>query len=801
MQPHERSRYELIFPQYEVKKDGFVYGAQAVELFSKSGLDKQVLRDLWNMVDEPVDNRLSKLEFAIAMHLIVCITKKNLPAPKVLPASLKALKDAEKGQSGVSAAVGGTPTPSPNIAPTAARAMPPPAPQMQQPPPQQQAQQQQPSVPPTVTPASTQLSSQPPPPTPVAPNVSGSTDAAPAPSMDGASFVKGGGAVGGVSISDAFEDLDPSTAASYDYETPAPAPVGMAGAVTSSVRASLPSREEGTLPPAEIDTSAAKQNQLRMSSLTDATERPSMAVALSSPPSVIPEEESVHQQPVPAPAVNSSLRTSQRASINAVAAYAEGDDASELTKLRGVLQKLQAENIALKAQLGSMTEDERQVQKEISVTVSEIGKLSQELTGLRTDVASAKAKLIEATAELEAQNAKKETLTDLISDAQATKDAFDSANQTIEHLQEANAAAAQRTHVAPAANAGGFESDLFGFDSQPPAPAPAMQSDDSTGLQQPKQTELAPPPVSHNPPDSQTSVSTDHPFADVPSPPVDNSTPAVDANGTPPIESSSLQAAPVNIDQVPSTEQPDLPMGMGGAVPAHHASETSAPAFQQPSIVSTAQTKEQIDEMKVQALQAQEIADQAEQKSRRISMTVEELTRAAEEAEKEAEAKKAAAQGKKKRFGSNKKLSKEAEKAMQEATEKRKKALEAQSQVTDAQAEALRAKREAEQLRQQSEQAELDAAAAASVMDSLSVQHQAPKPAGAAHGAPPLSSPFGGDMSKNVGNGSMGMGFGMGNQMGMGAGTMGMGMMGSGDGGGGIPSPSGSEQGAYDNPF
>jgi hypothetical protein len=94
MQPVEQGRYENLFPQYQ-QPDGFVYGKEAVELFSKSGLAKEVLRDIWNMVDNPVDNRLSKLEFAIAMHLIVCISKKNLPMPPMLPTSLKYLKDQE----------------------------------------------------------------------------------------------------------------------------------------------------------------------------------------------------------------------------------------------------------------------------------------------------------------------------------------------------------------------------------------------------------------------------------------------------------------------------------------------------------------------------------------------------------------------------------------------------------------------------------------------------------------------------------------------------------------------------------
>ena len=80
MTPQDQSRYESLFPQY-AKPDGYVYGSEAVTLFMKSGVDQMILRDIWNMVDRPIDNRLDKLEFAIAMHLIVCISKKNLPPP------------------------------------------------------------------------------------------------------------------------------------------------------------------------------------------------------------------------------------------------------------------------------------------------------------------------------------------------------------------------------------------------------------------------------------------------------------------------------------------------------------------------------------------------------------------------------------------------------------------------------------------------------------------------------------------------------------------------------------------------
>lgn len=96
MTPQEQSRYEVLFPQY-TRPDGFCYGDQAVALFSKSGVQQAQLAAIWNMVDTPVDNRLDKLEFAMAMHLIVCVSKKNLPLPGGLPPSLKQLK-AQVGQ-------------------------------------------------------------------------------------------------------------------------------------------------------------------------------------------------------------------------------------------------------------------------------------------------------------------------------------------------------------------------------------------------------------------------------------------------------------------------------------------------------------------------------------------------------------------------------------------------------------------------------------------------------------------------------------------------------------------------------
>jgi chromosome segregation ATPase len=87
----------------------------------------------------------------------------------------------------------------------------------------------------------------------------------------------------------------------------------------------------------------------------------------------------------------------------AASSYDLGDAHSELDKLKGVLQKLQAENISLKAQVGSMTDDEKDVQRQLGVVVAEIGRLSSELSVQRQHVLEAKNRLLEASAELKSQ--------------------------------------------------------------------------------------------------------------------------------------------------------------------------------------------------------------------------------------------------------------------------------------------------------------------------------------------------------------------------------------------------------------
>ena len=331
--PQEQSRYEDLFPNYEVKKDGYVYGKEAVELFSKSGVPQDQLRDIWNLVDTPVDNRLDKLEFAMAMHLIVCVSKKNLPLPTSLPISLKSLKS-------------------------------------QQPTMQATISDLQPDA---LATAGTMES-----------NDSGFGGASLAAGSMAAGSIGSGppplAASGGLSISDAFEGL--STAEPYVSTLPSTGPPPLPPLQTPDPL-SIP---EPTMAPEPAPSAFVETVQ----EVPEPAPQTMFGAPAPSQPHVV--------APVEPP------RTTTQLAKN----YDMGDDHTELTKLKETLQKLQAENISLKAQLGSMSQEEKDLAKETAATVEEISRLSQELTSARAQVLEAKTKLIESTAELSAAKEKKQ---------------------------------------------------------------------------------------------------------------------------------------------------------------------------------------------------------------------------------------------------------------------------------------------------------------------------------------------------------------------------------------------------------
>jgi len=397
MLPAEQVRYENLFPQYAA--DGFVYGAQAVDLFSKSGLGKEVLRDIWNLVDNPVDNRLSKVEFAIAMHLIICVSKKNLPLPKLLPPSLKDLNDST-----------------------------------------------------TMEPAATHVSPTLAPPSSTSPHAVGSVLPPLVSSQTATPGNRNGGQQGmqhnqnansnrniyqnqRLSIHDAFNEIPL-------VGSPPISPTTMEKAgvqVQVHPYAQNPSSEP-VQPPPEI--SINENNKYSASIVSGIPASP----ALSSLPqnSIVPELPNL--------------------TYRALSPNHGGNEIAELDRCRSVLQKLQAENISLKAQLGQFTEEEQRVQQDIKQTVVEIGSLSQELTSLRNEVVDAKASLIEATSELKAQIEKRDTLIELVRETSATKAAIENGSLRIREVEAAAKAKAQPQPQRSSSSDEGH-SDFFVFDA------------------------------------------------------------------------------------------------------------------------------------------------------------------------------------------------------------------------------------------------------------------------------------------------------------------------------------------------
>lgn len=90
MTAEDKTRYDGLFASYDRDGDGFIMGSEAVPIFNQSGLDVHVLRSVWSLADDDKDSRLTKNEFAVAFHLILCIGKKGLPLPPGLPAPLRA---------------------------------------------------------------------------------------------------------------------------------------------------------------------------------------------------------------------------------------------------------------------------------------------------------------------------------------------------------------------------------------------------------------------------------------------------------------------------------------------------------------------------------------------------------------------------------------------------------------------------------------------------------------------------------------------------------------------------------------
>jgi len=50
MTMEDRTKYESLFPRYDEDGDGFIQGKEAVELLSKSGLERPVLKKVRTLI-------------------------------------------------------------------------------------------------------------------------------------------------------------------------------------------------------------------------------------------------------------------------------------------------------------------------------------------------------------------------------------------------------------------------------------------------------------------------------------------------------------------------------------------------------------------------------------------------------------------------------------------------------------------------------------------------------------------------------------------------------------------------------
>lgn len=461
MTPQDKARFDTIFPDY-ASADGYLYGREAVALFSKSGLDPSQLRQIWAMVDtQPVDNRLDALEFALAMHLIVCVSKKFLPLPETLPPNLLQWK-----QSSSSPHHSVHETPQNNLStysPSERRLSTTQSQSSRTYPLQQKDQVPAAAHSPAVT-TNTGLMQQQPIPTMIAsppsypthehdqlppmmqqqqqPTVMQSPQPHSYTTQTNASSAQGFSAppqyqqhhhsvlqspkalshslqtlqqqqplpptTARMSISDAFSDLDTvvsggiglnNTVGTKSSTLPPPGAskeelqehankvaAAYAGASGASVVTSDKKTQEDIAPPSEIQfASPPRVNQIPVPTLTSSFGLNLHSIGVG----------------------NTSLPPQSQAPGNALTSADQ-----DLVKLQSILQQLRAENVSLKAQLSSFSEEERAVRLHIHSTLEEITSLQTELSSAREAVSKAKLSLTDAQYELKSLQEKKAILTD-----------------------------------------------------------------------------------------------------------------------------------------------------------------------------------------------------------------------------------------------------------------------------------------------------------------------------------------------------------------------------------------------------
>ncbi|XP_037530188.1 epidermal growth factor receptor substrate 15-like 1 [Nematolebias whitei] len=84
----ERGRYDDIFLKMDADLDGFVSGQEVKDIFMQSGLSQNILAHIWALADTRQMGKLSKEQFALAMHLIQQKVSKGIDPPQTLTADM-----------------------------------------------------------------------------------------------------------------------------------------------------------------------------------------------------------------------------------------------------------------------------------------------------------------------------------------------------------------------------------------------------------------------------------------------------------------------------------------------------------------------------------------------------------------------------------------------------------------------------------------------------------------------------------------------------------------------------------------
>ncbi|XP_031430993.1 epidermal growth factor receptor substrate 15-like 1 isoform X3 [Clupea harengus] len=84
----DRGRYDDIFLKTDNDLDGFVSGLEVKDIFMQSGLPQNMLAHIWGLADTRQMGKLTREQFALAMHFIQQKVSKGLDPPQALSAEM-----------------------------------------------------------------------------------------------------------------------------------------------------------------------------------------------------------------------------------------------------------------------------------------------------------------------------------------------------------------------------------------------------------------------------------------------------------------------------------------------------------------------------------------------------------------------------------------------------------------------------------------------------------------------------------------------------------------------------------------